>query len=62
MLAWGVNLPAHTIGHTGPPQYDTFGEVIIIINHSEMQYYLSAELATAHRVPICLESGGQPQH
>ncbi|KIJ93294.1 hypothetical protein K443DRAFT_112249 [Laccaria amethystina LaAM-08-1] len=67
-LAWGVNLPAHTViikgtqiynpekgrwvelssqdvlqmlGRAGRPQYDTFGEGIIITNHSEMQYYLS---------------------
>ena len=25
----------------GRPQYDTFGEGIIITNHSELQYYLS---------------------
>ena len=67
-LAWGVNLPAHTIiikgahiynpkkgrwvelssqdvlqmlGRAGRPQYDTFGEGIIITNNSELQYYLS---------------------
>lgn len=67
-LAWGVNLPAHTViikgtqiynpekgqwteitpqdmlqmlGRAGRPQYDTFGEGIIITNHSELQYYLS---------------------
>jgi len=67
-LAWGVNLPAHTViikgtqiynpekgrwvelssqdvlqmlGRAGRPQYDTFGEGIIITNHAEMQYYLS---------------------
>ncbi|KAF8128252.1 hypothetical protein EV363DRAFT_1510619 [Boletus edulis] len=45
MLAWGVNLPAHTdvlqmLGHAGWPQYDTYGEGIIITNHSELQYYL----------------------
>ncbi|KAL9103884.1 MAG: hypothetical protein Q9163_001121 [Psora crenata] len=67
-LAWGVNLPAHTViikgtqiyspekgswvelspqdvlqmlGRAGRPQYDTFGEGIIITNQSEMQYYLS---------------------
>lgn len=67
-LAWGVNLPAHTViikgtqiynpekgrwvelssqdvlqmlGRAGRPQYDTFGEGIIITNYSEMQYYLS---------------------
>ena len=66
-LAWGVNLPAHTViikgtqiynpekgrwceitpqdmlqmlGRAGRPQYDTFGEGIIITNHSELQYYL----------------------
>ena len=67
-LAWGVNLPAHTViikgttvyspekgswvelspqdvlqmlGRAGRPQYDTFGEGIIITTHSEMQYYMS---------------------
>ncbi|KAF2421033.1 pre-mRNA splicing helicase [Tothia fuscella] len=67
-LAWGVNLPAHTViikgtqiyspekgswvelspqdvlqmlGRAGRPQYDTFGEGIIITMQSEIQYYLS---------------------
>jgi pre-mRNA-splicing helicase BRR2 len=67
-LAWGVNLPAHTViikgtqiynpekgrwvelssqdvlqmlGRAGRPQYDTYGEGVIITNHSELQYYLS---------------------
>ncbi|EEH46397.1 ATP-dependent RNA helicase BRR2 [Paracoccidioides brasiliensis Pb18] len=67
-LAWGVNLPAHTViikgtqvyspekgswvelspqdvlqmlGRAGRPQYDTFGEGIIITSQTEMQYYLS---------------------
>lgn len=67
-LAWGVNLPAHTViikgtqiynpekgrwvelssqdvlqmlGRAGRPQYDTFGEGVIITNHTELQYYLS---------------------
>ena len=67
-LAWGVNLPAHTViikgttvyspekgswvelspqdvlqmlGRAGRPQYDTFGEGIIITTHGEMQYYMS---------------------
>jgi pre-mRNA-splicing helicase BRR2 len=67
-LAWGVNLPAHTViikgtqiynpekgrwvelssqdmlqmlGRAGRPQFDTFGEGVIITNHSELQYYLS---------------------
>ena len=67
-LAWGVNLPAHTViikgtqiyspekgswvelspqdvlqmlGRAGRPQYDTFGEGIIITTQSEIQYYLS---------------------
>ena len=67
-LAWGVNLPAHTIiikgaqiynpekgrwvepspqdihqilGRAGRPQYDTFGEGVIITNHTKLQYYLS---------------------
>ena len=67
-LAWGVNLPAHTVivkgtqiyspekgnwvelspqdvlqmlGRAGRPQYDTFGEGIIITTQTEVQYYLS---------------------
>ncbi|ORZ39296.1 pre-mRNA-splicing helicase-like protein BRR2 [Catenaria anguillulae PL171] len=67
-LAWGVNLPAHSViikgtqvynpekgkwvelspqdvlqmlGRAGRPQFDTFGEGIIITTHSELQYYLS---------------------
>ncbi|PSC69011.1 U5 small nuclear ribonucleo 200 kDa helicase-like [Micractinium conductrix] len=67
-LAWGVNLPAHTViikgtqvynpvksawmelspldvmqmfGRAGRPQFDTFGEGIIITSHSELQFYLS---------------------
>ncbi|XP_018470327.2 DExH-box ATP-dependent RNA helicase DExH12 [Raphanus sativus] len=67
-LAWGVNLPAHTViikgtqvynpekgawmalspldvmqmlGRAGRPQYDEYGEGIIITGHSELQYYLS---------------------
>ena len=67
-LAWGVNLPAHTViikgtqiyspekgswvelspqdvlqmlGRAGRPQYDDFGEGIIITTQSEVQYYLS---------------------
>lgn len=67
-LAWGVNLPAHTViikgtqiyspekgswvelspqdvlqmlGRAGRPQYDTYGEGIIITTQSEMQFYLS---------------------
>jgi pre-mRNA-splicing helicase BRR2 len=67
-LAWGVNLPAHTViikgtqvyspekgswvelspqdvlqmlGRAGRPQYDTYGEGIIITTQTEMQYYLS---------------------
>ncbi|CAN6994735.1 unnamed protein product [Brassica oleracea var. botrytis] len=67
-LAWGVNLPAHTViikgtqvynpekgawmelspldvmqmlGRAGRPQYDEYGEGIIITGYSELQYYLS---------------------
>ncbi|EPQ53751.1 Sec63-domain-containing protein [Gloeophyllum trabeum ATCC 11539] len=29
------------LGRAGRPQYDTFGEGVIITNHSELQYYLS---------------------
>ncbi|CAN0927319.1 DExH-box ATP-dependent RNA helicase DExH12 [Linum grandiflorum] len=75
-LAWGVNLPAHTViikgtqiynpekgawtelspldvmqmlGRAGRPQYDTYGEGIIITGHSELQYYLSL---MNHQLPI----------
>ncbi|KAJ0084930.1 hypothetical protein Patl1_29454 [Pistacia atlantica] len=29
------------LGHVGRPQYDSYGEGIIITGHSELQYYLS---------------------
>ncbi|KAJ1925898.1 Pre-mRNA splicing [Tieghemiomyces parasiticus] len=67
-LAWGVNLPAHSViikgtqvynpsrgawtelspqdvlqmlGRAGRPQFDTFGEGIIITTQRELQFYLS---------------------
>ena len=67
-LAWGINLPAHTViikgtqvyspergnwdelspldvqqmmGRAGRPQFDSYGEGIIITGQSELQFYLS---------------------
>ncbi len=67
-LAWGVNLPAHTViikgtqiynpvkgawdelspqdvmqmmGRAGRPQFDSFGEGVIITGAQELQFYLS---------------------
>lgn len=67
-LAWGVNLPAHSViikgtqiynpekgrwcelspldvtqmlGRAGRPQFDTFGEGVIITSHDQLQFYLS---------------------
>eukprot|EP00210_Caulerpa_lentillifera_P005576 g5333.t1 len=67
-LAWGVNLPAHTVvikgtqvynpqkgawdeldaldvmqmfGRAGRPQYDSYGEGVIITGRTELQFYLS---------------------
>lgn len=67
-LAWGINLPAHTViikgtqvyspergnweelspldvqqmmGRAGRPQFDSYGEGIIITGHGELQFYLS---------------------
>ncbi|KAJ0973948.1 hypothetical protein J5N97_015913 [Dioscorea zingiberensis] len=44
-LAWGVNLPAHTVvikifGRAGRPQFDKSGEGIIITSHDKLAYYL----------------------
>ena len=82
-LAWGVNLPAHTViikgtqvyspeaggwtelspldvqqmfGRAGRPQYDSFGEGIIITGHSELQYYLSL---LNQQLPIESQLGGR---
>lgn len=37
------------LGWAGRPQYDIYGEGIIITNHSELQYYLSL---LNHQLPI----------
>ncbi|RPD60436.1 hypothetical protein L227DRAFT_611365 [Lentinus tigrinus ALCF2SS1-6] len=78
-LAWGVNLPAHTViikgtqinnpekgrwvelsfqdvfqmlGRAGRPQYDTYGEGVIITNHSELQYYRTTSTLRSSLVPF----------
>lgn len=89
-LAWGVNLPAHTVvikgtqvyspekgswtelspldmlqmlGRAGRPQFDTFGEGVIITEHTSLQYYLSLvnsqlpiESQLASRLPDALNA------
>ncbi|PLW26206.1 hypothetical protein PCASD_23670 [Puccinia coronata f. sp. avenae] len=42
-LAWGM------LGRAGRPQYNTYGEGIIITNHSELQFHLSI---TTSQLPI----------
>ncbi|ESO10442.1 hypothetical protein HELRODRAFT_183600 [Helobdella robusta] len=47
-LAWGVNLPAHTVIIKGTQVY-TKGKGILITNHTELQSYLSL---MNHQLPI----------
>jgi hypothetical protein len=37
----GLSCLLQMLGRAGRPQYDTYGEGIVITNHSELQYYLS---------------------
>ena len=47
------------LGRAGRPQYDTYGESIIITNHSELQYYLSLmEPAATHQIAVRVQIGG----
>eukprot|EP00798_Chlamydomonas_sp_ICE-L_P004883 gene4883-34648_t len=56
-LAWGVNLPAHTVvikgtqifGRAGRPQFDDSGEGIIITTHNKLAHYLGM---LTHQTPI----------